>query len=76
MLHARPVTVSSRLVRGAAAATFAMRLQPAEPGWVDMALGVPLMSTERAQRELGWTAADLGDRGDRRAGGRHARRCR
>lgn len=54
MLHARPVPVSPALVRAAAAATYALRLQPAEPGWVDMALGVPLMSTERARRELGW----------------------
>ena len=42
-------------MRGAAAATFALRLQPAEPGWVDMALGVPLMSVERARAELGWS---------------------
>lgn len=55
LLQARPVKIPSSLLRGAAAATFAMRLQPAEPGWVDMALGVPLMSTERARRELGWT---------------------
>ncbi len=55
MLDARPVRVSPRLVRVAAAATYRMRLQPAEPGWVDMGLGVPIMSTERARRELGWT---------------------
>ena len=55
MLRARRVKVSRRLLRGAAAATYALRLGPAEPGWVDMALGVPLMSTERAHRELGWT---------------------
>ncbi len=56
LLHARPVRVSPALLRGAAAATFALRLQPAEPGWIDMALGVPLMSTERARAELGWSA--------------------
>ncbi|MFZ0088523.1 MAG: NAD-dependent epimerase/dehydratase family protein [Solirubrobacteraceae bacterium] len=54
LLDARPVTVPARVVRAAAAATYALRLQPAEPGWVDMALGVPLMSSERARRELGW----------------------
>jgi UDP-glucose 4-epimerase len=54
MLHARPVKIPPRVLRGAAAALYAMRLQPAEPGWVDMALGVPLMSTERVHRELGW----------------------
>ena len=54
LLEARPVRVPAAVLRGAAAATFALRLQPAEPGWVDMALGVPLMSTERARSELGW----------------------
>jgi nucleoside-diphosphate-sugar epimerase len=55
MLDARMVKVSPRVVRGAAAASYRLRLQPAEPGWVDMGLGVPLMSTERARRELGWS---------------------
>jgi hypothetical protein len=41
-------------VRSAALATFKLRLQPTEPGWLDMGLGVPLMDTRRAQRELGW----------------------
>lgn len=54
MLRARKVRVSPRLVRSAAATTYALRLQPAEPGWFDMALSVPLMSTERIRRELGW----------------------
>ena len=55
MLGARTVPMSPRIVRAAAAATYRMRLQPAEPGWVDMGLGVPLMSTERARLELGWS---------------------
>lgn len=55
LLQARPVRIPAGLVRGAAAATYALRLQPAEPGWVDMGLQVPLMSTERARKELGWT---------------------
>jgi nucleoside-diphosphate-sugar epimerase len=54
MLRARKVSISPRVLRAAAAATYKLRLQPAEPGWLDMALGVPLMSTERAHRELGW----------------------
>ncbi|MGZ4176071.1 MAG: NAD-dependent epimerase/dehydratase family protein [Solirubrobacteraceae bacterium] len=54
MLHARTVPVSARVLRAGAAVTYRLRLQPAEPGWVDMGLGVPLMSTERARRELGW----------------------
>ena len=56
LLNARPVRVPAVAVRGAAAVSFALRLQPAEPGWVDMALGVPLMSTERARTQLGWSA--------------------
>lgn len=55
LLNARPLPVAPQIVRAAAAATYALRLQPAEPGWVDMALNVPVMNTERARRELGWT---------------------
>ncbi len=55
MLGARLVRVSPRIVRTAADAAYRMHLQPAEPGWVDMGLGVPLMSTERAQAELNWS---------------------
>jgi UDP-glucose 4-epimerase len=54
ILAARPVKLPPRLVRAAAAASFALRLQPSEPGWLDMALEVPLMDTTRARRELGW----------------------
>jgi nucleoside-diphosphate-sugar epimerase len=55
MLGARPVKVSPRVARAAVAATYRLRLQPAEPGWFDMGLGVPLMSTDRARRELAWS---------------------
>jgi nucleoside-diphosphate-sugar epimerase len=54
MLDARRVKVPAGLLRGAAAATYAVRLQPSEPGWLDMALGVPLMDSSRARSELGW----------------------
>jgi UDP-glucose 4-epimerase len=54
LLGARLVPVPHELVRAGAAMTYQLRLQPAEPGWVDMGLGVPLMSSERARRELGW----------------------
>ena len=54
LLGARLVPLPRRVVRAGAAATYWLRLQPAEPGWVDMGLNVPLMSTERARRELGW----------------------
>jgi nucleoside-diphosphate-sugar epimerase len=54
LLHARRVRVPAALLRTGAAATYHLRLQPTEPGWVDMALAVPLMDTARARRELGW----------------------
>ncbi len=54
LLHARRVKVPAQAIRAAAAITFALRLQPSEPGWVDMALGVPLLDSGRARRELGW----------------------
>ena len=62
LLAARRVPVPARVVRGAAAAAFKLRLQPSEPGWVDMALAVPLMDATRARTELGFeprrTASD------------------
>jgi UDP-glucose 4-epimerase len=54
-LGARPVPVPGRLLRGAAGLSFRLRLQPSEEGWVDMALGVPVMDVTRARTELGWT---------------------
>jgi len=54
LLDARPVDVRAGVLRRAAAAAYAVRLSPTEPGWVDLALGVPLMDTARAHAELGW----------------------
>jgi nucleoside-diphosphate-sugar epimerase len=54
LLGARPVRMPAGLLRGAAQVTWKLRLQPTPAGWVDMALGVPLMSTARARNELGW----------------------
>lgn len=53
-LGARPVKLPGRVLRAGAAATFALRLQPSEPGWVDMAFAVPLLDSSRARGELGW----------------------
>jgi nucleoside-diphosphate-sugar epimerase len=55
LLEARPLPVPPRLLRAGAALSYRMRLQPTEPGWLDMGLGVPLMDTTRAREELGWT---------------------
>ena len=54
LLGARPVPFPAGAVRAAAAATWWLRLQPTRAGWLDMALGVPLMDTTRAREELGW----------------------
>jgi nucleoside-diphosphate-sugar epimerase len=53
-LRARPVRVPPGALRAAAALAYRLRLQPSEPGWVDMGLAVPLMDASRARRELGW----------------------
>ena len=51
---ARAIDMPPRAVRAAAAATFAARLQPSEPGWFDMAMQCPLMDSGRARNVLGW----------------------
>jgi len=57
LLDARPVRVPPRALRVAVDASWKLRLQPTPPGWLDLALGVPLMDTARARTELGWTPA-------------------
>ena len=54
LLGARPVPVPEAALRVAADLTWRLRLQPSPKGWVDMALGVPIMSTRRIRDELGW----------------------
>lgn len=46
--------VPARVVRRLADLSWRMRLQPTPPGWLDMALNVPMMSSDRARAELGW----------------------
>jgi UDP-glucose 4-epimerase len=54
LLGARPVPMPAAALRAAAWLTWKLRLQPTPPGWLDMALGVPLMDVTRAHTELGW----------------------
>jgi nucleoside-diphosphate-sugar epimerase len=54
LLGAKRLSLRGGLLRAAAAATWRLRLQPSPPGWVDLALAVPLMDSGRARRELGW----------------------
>jgi UDP-glucose 4-epimerase len=55
LLGARPVRVPARVVRAVADVTWRAGLQPTPPGWLDMGLLGPTMSTRRAREELGWT---------------------
>jgi hypothetical protein len=50
------VPIPPALLRIGADLTWKLRLQPTPKGWVDMGLGVPVMSTERIRTELGWSA--------------------
>lgn len=54
-LRARLVHVPSAVVRAAVSASWHARLQPVDPGWVDLGYAVPLLDTTRALRELGWS---------------------
>jgi UDP-glucose 4-epimerase len=55
LLEARPVPVAPRILRAIVDAAWKLRLQPTPPGWLDLALGVPIMDTTRAREVLGWT---------------------
>jgi UDP-glucose 4-epimerase len=50
----RAIPTPPVLLRIGAALTWYARLQPVEPGWVDLATASPLMSSERARSQLGW----------------------
>lgn len=52
--------VPPRVLRAAAAVAYRLRLQPTEPGWVDLAAASPLLDTTRL-RELGWTPRHRAD---------------
>jgi UDP-glucose 4-epimerase len=54
-LGARRLPLRAGLLRGAAELSWRLRLQPSPAGWIDLALGVPIMDVSRARRELGWT---------------------
>ena len=54
ILRARPVPAPPAALRAGAWLSWRLRLQPTPPGWLDMALGVPIMDVTRARTELGW----------------------
>ncbi|MEW9531620.1 NAD-dependent epimerase/dehydratase family protein [Microbispora sp. NPDC049125] len=60
LLGARKVPVPSTFVKTAVAAGWHLRLIPASPGLVEMALQIPIMDVSRARDELGWTPRHSG----------------
>ena len=54
LFGARKVSIPPGVVRAAADASWRAHAQPTPPGWVDLALNVPIMDTTRARTELGW----------------------
>jgi nucleoside-diphosphate-sugar epimerase len=55
VLGARPVHLPAPVLRAVVALTWRLRLQPLDPGWLDLAFAVPLLDTTRARTELDWT---------------------
>jgi UDP-glucose 4-epimerase len=53
------VPVPTRALRAAADLSWRLHLQPSDPGWIDLATQVPLMSTDRL-RALGWAPGRTG----------------
>ena len=54
ILNARSFPLPAGLARAGAELSWRLRLQPVPPGWLDLALNLPLMDTTRAREELGW----------------------
>ncbi|MCT1444862.1 NAD-dependent epimerase/dehydratase family protein [Corynebacterium sanguinis] len=52
--HGRFVELPPAVVRAAATAAHRAGALPADAGWIDMAMGVPMMDNSRAKNELGW----------------------
>lgn len=53
-LRAAPIHLPAAVLRTLASLTWRARLQPLDPGWIDLAFTVPLMDTGRARSELDW----------------------
>jgi UDP-glucose 4-epimerase len=54
VLRARAVHLPGPALRAGAALAWWLRLQPLDPGWLDLAFAVPLLDCSRARRELDW----------------------
>lgn len=54
---ARLVPLPASVLRVAAEATWRLRLQPTDRGWIELALRSPLLDSGRAMTDLGWRPA-------------------
>ncbi len=54
LLGARTFPLPAPVARALTDLSWRARLQPSPPGWLDMALRVPLIDSRRARNELGW----------------------
>lgn len=54
LLGARRLPLRGGALRAAADLSWRLRLQPSSPGWIDLALGVPLLDCGRIREQLGW----------------------
>jgi nucleoside-diphosphate-sugar epimerase len=61
IFHARQANAPLRLIRALADASYRLRLQPTDAGWVDLAARTPLMDTTRARTELNWSPRRAAD---------------
>lgn len=50
----RTIPIRAHVVRALMQASWSLGIQQTDPGWLDIATSVPIMSTERARSELGW----------------------
>lgn len=55
LLGGRPLPIRAAPVRALLDLAWRLRLVPVDPGWLDIAVTVPVMSTDRARDVLGWT---------------------
>ncbi len=54
LLRAKRVRLGPRTLRALAAVSWRLRLQPADPGWIDLCFSAPMLDCSRAHSELGW----------------------
>ena len=53
-LHGATVPLPFAATRALVSAAWRLHLQPTDAGWLDLAVRLPLVSSARARRELGW----------------------